>query len=105
MEMKLLEISFVIYKKGEYMMSSEWLFFGSLALLYFLVMIPIQYLYISGIKERARKSKLSQEQMYQNMSFEEEQLHFHIQGNIANLPSTVVAHCLYQLRHRKKSKG
>jgi hypothetical protein len=67
-------------------------------------MIPIQYLYISGIKERARKWKLSQEQMYENMSFEEEQLHFHIQGNIANLPSTIVAHFLYQLRHRK-SKG
>jgi hypothetical protein len=85
-------------------MSSAWLFFGGIALLYFLVMIPIQYLYISGIKERARKWKLSQEQMYENMSFEEEQLHFHIQGNIANLPSTIVAHFLYQLRHRK-SKG
>jgi Protein of unknown function (DUF3949) len=85
-------------------MSSAWLFFGGIALLYFFVMVPIQYLYISGIKERARKWKLSQEQMYENMSFEEEQLHFHIQGNIANLPSTVVAHCLYQLRHRQ-SKG
>jgi Protein of unknown function (DUF3949) len=85
-------------------MSSAWLFFRGIALLYFLVMIPIQYLYISGIKERARKWKLSQEQMYENMSFEEEQLHFHIQGNIANLPSTIVAHFLYQLRHRK-SKG
>jgi Protein of unknown function (DUF3949) len=85
-------------------MSSAWLFFGGIALLYFLVMIPIQYLYISGIKERARKWKLSQERMYENMSFEEEQLHFHIQGNIANLPSTIVAHFLYQLRHRK-SKG
>jgi hypothetical protein len=85
-------------------MSSARLFFGGIALLYFLVMIPIQYLYISGIKERARKWKLSQEQMYENMSFEEEQLHFHIQGNIANLPSTIVAHFLYQLRHRK-SKG
>jgi Sec-independent protein secretion pathway component TatC len=86
------------------MMSSAWLFFGGIALLYFFVMVPIQYLYISGIKERTRKSKLSQEQMYENMSFEEEQLHFHIQGNIANLPSTIVAHFLHQLRHRK-SKG
>ncbi|EZP79175.1 hypothetical protein H839_00490 [Parageobacillus genomosp. 1] len=85
-------------------MSSAWLFFGGIALLYFLVMIPIQYLYISGIKERARKWKLSQEQMYENMSFEEEQLHFHIQGNIANLPSTIVAHFLYQLRHRKSKE-
>ncbi|NIK13545.1 hypothetical protein BDD39_000055 [Saccharococcus thermophilus] len=82
------------------MMPSAWLFFGGIALLYFFVMVPIQYLYISGIKERARKSKLSQEQMYQNMSFEEEQLHYHMQGNIMNWPAAIVAHFLYRLRHR-----
>jgi hypothetical protein len=46
---------------------------------------------IHGIKEWTKKSKLSQEQMYQNMSFEKDQLHFHIQGNILNWPAALVA--------------
>lgn len=82
-------------------MTSAWLFFGIVVLLYFIVMVPIQYLYISGIKERARKSKLSQEQMYENMSFEEEQLHFHMQGNILNWPAALAANALYHIRHHK----
>ena len=82
-------------------MTSAWLFFGIVVLLYFIVMVPIQYLYISGIKERTRKSKLSQEQMYENMSFEEEQLHFHMQGNILNWPAALAANALYRIRHHK----
>lgn len=39
-------------------------------------------IYLYGAKERTKKLKFSQEQMYVNISFEKEQLHFHIQGNI-----------------------
>lgn len=33
-------------------MSSEVLFFGGIALFYFLVMIPLQYLYLQGLHEK-----------------------------------------------------
>jgi hypothetical protein len=82
-------------------MSYTFIFFGSIAVLYFLIMIPIQYSYIPGIKQRMKKTGLSQEELYKNMSFEEEQLHFHMQGNILNLSSAIVANFLYKARHGK----
>ncbi|AJG73066.1 hypothetical protein BF37_2433 [Bacillus anthracis] len=36
-------------------MSSTVLFFGSIALFYFLIMIPIQYLYLQGLHEKKKK--------------------------------------------------
>ncbi|MFD3450088.1 DUF3949 domain-containing protein [Microbacteriaceae bacterium 4G12] len=64
-------------------------------------MIPIQYRYVSGLKEREAKIKVSQYKMYENMRFEEQQLHFSHQGNLWNVPSAIVASFIYQLRHRK----
>ncbi|KFM99367.1 DUF3949 domain-containing protein [Bacillus clarus] len=84
-------------------MSSELLFFGSVALFYFLVMIPIQYLYIEGLSERKKRTGLSQQEMYKKMSFEEEQLHFHVQGNPFNLPSALVAYMILKIKGRKKA--
>ncbi|CJI95261.1 Uncharacterised protein [Streptococcus pneumoniae] len=72
-------------------MSSAVLFFGSIALFYFLVMIPIQYLYLQGLHEKKEKTGLSQRELYEKMSFGEEQLHFHVQGNPFNIPSAFVA--------------
>lgn len=57
---------------------SEWLFFGSVALFYFLAMIPLQYLYISEMNKKKKETGLSQNELYEKMSFEEEQLHFHM---------------------------
>ncbi|MEI4829595.1 DUF3949 domain-containing protein [Bacillus sp. FJAT-53711] len=82
-------------------MLSASIFFGSIAILYFLIMIPIQYSYISGLKERMRKTRLTQSELYEKMSFEEEQTHFSLQGNLFNLPSAIVASLIYKLRHRK----
>ncbi|WP_413789177.1 DUF3949 domain-containing protein [Bacillus yunxiaonensis] len=87
--------------KGVVYVLSASIFFGSIAILYFLIMIPIQYSYISGLKERMRKTRLTQSELYEKMSFEEEQTHFSLQGNLFNLPSAIVASLIYKLRHRK----
>lgn len=84
-------------------MSSELLFFGGIALLYFLVMIPIQYLYLQGLNEKKKRTGLSQQELYKQMSFEEEQLHFHVQGNLFNIPSAFVASMILKVKGRKKA--
>lgn len=68
--------------------------------IYFLMMIPIQYSYITEMKKRLKKQNQSQNEMYDNMSFEEQQLHFNVQGNLLNLPSNLVAALIYKIRHR-----
>lgn len=84
-------------------MSSAWFFFGSIALLYFFIMIPIQYTYLVGMQEKRRQTGLSQQELYKNMSFGEEQLHFHVQGNPFNIPSAFVAYMMMKTKHRKKA--
>ncbi|SFE35605.1 Protein of unknown function [Bacillus sp. OV194] len=81
-------------------MTSAYIFFGAIAILYFIIMIPIQYSYISGMKERSRNTSLSQQEMYDQMPVQEEQLHYHVQGNLFNLPSAIVASLIYKLKHR-----
>ncbi|KEK22030.1 DUF3949 domain-containing protein [Bacillus gaemokensis] len=84
-------------------MASEGLFFVGVALFYFLIMIPIQYLYIEGLYEQKQRTKLSQQERYKNMSFEEEQLHFHVQGNPFNIPSALVAYMILKIKWREKA--
>lgn len=84
-------------------MSSELLFFGGVALFYFLMMIPIQYLYIEGINEQRQRTRRSQQELYKNMSFEEEQLHFDVQGNPFNIPPAFVAYIILKIKNRKKA--
>ncbi|OQR53814.1 DUF3949 domain-containing protein [Bacillus sp. CDB3] len=84
-------------------MSSELFFFVGIALFYFLVMIPIQYLYLQGLNEKKKRIGLSQQELYKQMSFEEEQLHFHVQGNPFNIPSAFVAYMILKVRGRKKA--
>lgn len=68
---------------------------------YFLIMIPIQYSYISEMKERLKNK--SHNEVYESMSFEEQELHYNAQGSLLNLPSNLVAQLIYMLRHRQKS--
>ncbi|MFB7304166.1 DUF3949 domain-containing protein [Heyndrickxia sporothermodurans] len=72
----------------------------SVLILYFLVMIPIEYNNISSIKEQKKKTNMHHNEMYEKMSFEEEQLNFNLQGNLLNLPSNLVAALIYKLGHR-----
>ncbi|CAM4209867.1 DUF3949 domain-containing protein [Bacillus manliponensis] len=76
----------------------ERMFLVGVALFYFLVMIPIQYMYISEMNKKKNKIGLSQNEMYEKMSFEEEQLHFHVQGNPFNIPSALVAYTILRIR-------
>ncbi len=55
--------------KVVYIMSSTVLFFGSIALFYFVVMIPIQYLYLQGLHEKKKKTGLSQRELYEKNVF------------------------------------
>ncbi|MDN4524472.1 DUF3949 domain-containing protein [Fictibacillus fluitans] len=82
-------------------MITVYYFFGGIALLYFLVMIPVQYAYISGLKERSKRTGLKQQEMYDAMPVQEQQLHYHTQGNLFNLPSALVASLIYKVKHGK----
>ncbi|MED2184123.1 DUF3949 domain-containing protein [Bacillus wiedmannii] len=84
-------------------MSSEVLFFGGIALFYFLVMIPFQYLYLQGLHEKRNEQDYLSENYMKKMSFEEEQLHFHVQGNPFNIPSAFVAYMILKVKGRKKA--
>ncbi|PEY42368.1 hypothetical protein CN354_02680 [Bacillus cereus] len=84
-------------------MSAELFFFCGVALFYFLMMIPIQYLYIEGLNEQRQRTIRSQQELYKNMSFEEEQLHFYVQGNPFNIPPAFVAYIILKIKNRKKA--
>ena len=79
-----------------------WYVLGGIILLYIIIMIPIQYRNIAATKEEIRKTKKTHNEMYEDMSFEEQQLQFNLQGNLLNLPSTLIATLIYKLRHRQK---
>lgn len=68
--------------------------------LYTLVMIPIQYGYLTELKKRQEKLRVSQNQLYERMSFEEEQLHFHHQGSMFNWLPAIIASMIYKRKHR-----
>jgi hypothetical protein len=72
----------------------------SVFVVYFLVMIPIQYANISDTKKRFKELTQSHNEIYDKMSFEEQQLQFNMQGSLFNLPSNIVAALIYKLRHR-----
>ncbi len=79
-----------------------WYVIGGILLLYVLVMIPIQYRNIAATKEQFKKTKKTHNETYEDMSFEEQQLQFNLQGNLLNLPSTLIATSIYKMRHRNK---
>lgn len=82
--------------------SFVWYVIGGILLLYVLVMIPIQYRNIAATKEQFKKTKKTHNETYEDMSFEEQQLQFNLQGSLLNLPSTLIATLIYKLRHRNK---
>ncbi|MCR8643493.1 DUF3949 domain-containing protein [Paenibacillus sp. N1-5-1-14] len=67
---------------------------------YVIGMVPLMYSYISEVKKK-QAAYSSQNEMYEKMSFESEQAHFSVQGNILNTPSLLIATLIYKLRHRK----
>lgn len=87
-------------KSDEGDINMEGLIIVLLVLLYFVVLTPIQYAYIGSLKEREKIKK--QSKLYEDMSFEEEQIHFFIQSSILFLPATLIANLIYNLKHRAK---
>ncbi|MBT2764743.1 DUF3949 domain-containing protein [Paenibacillus sp. ISL-20] len=80
-------------------MNSEMWIIGSILVAVFLFMIPVQYRYIAALKKDPRRQGVDQETYYNNMSFQEEQLHYSTQWWF--LPSTMVASWIYNWRHKK----
>jgi len=79
-----------------------WYVLGGIILLYVLIMIPVQYRNIAATKEELKKTKKTHNEMYGDMSFEEQQMQYNLQGNLLNLPSTLIATLIYKLRHPHK---
>ncbi|MFK4998385.1 DUF3949 domain-containing protein [Bacillus sp. N9] len=73
---------------------------GLALVLYYIVLIPIQYSNIAVVKESMKKSNATHNKIYEKMSFEEQQLQFNLQGNLLNLPATFIAQFIYFIRHR-----
>lgn len=72
----------------------------SVLVLYFIVMIPLQYNYISEMQERKAETQKTNEEIIDDMSFENQQLTYNMQGNLFTLPSSMVAWIIYKIRHR-----
>ncbi|WP_318617593.1 DUF3949 domain-containing protein [Sporosarcina sp. YIM B06819] len=79
----------------------EFLILGSIIALYIIVMVPIQYGNITETKKELKKSGKTHNEMYDDMSFEQQQMQFNLQGSLINLPASLVAELIYFLRHRK----
>ncbi|MED4206509.1 DUF3949 domain-containing protein [Neobacillus mesonae] len=68
---------------------------------YCLIMIPIQYANIGETKKRFKKLNKSHNEIYDEMTFVEQQQQFNLQGNLMNLVPTLIATFIYKI----KSKG
>ncbi len=83
-------------------MNALFLVIGVYALLS-LCLLPFQYKYIEALKEREKeriKLGLSQNEYYEKMGFETQQIHFHAQG-VVILGANLLATLIYNWRHKK----
>ncbi len=75
-------------------------------LLLSLLLVPVQYKYIKLLKETQKRNKergVSEEDHYDQMSFETQQLHFNAQGNLLFIGANLLATLVYKLKNRKKN--
>ncbi|WP_412839438.1 DUF3949 domain-containing protein [Bacillus paranthracis] len=72
-----------------------------IVLAYFIILVPIQYNYIKILKEKQKKMNMSQNELYDNMSYEESQIHYHYhyQSNVFTIPASLVASIIYRMKH------
>ncbi|MDT3494864.1 DUF3949 domain-containing protein [Bacillus toyonensis] len=68
-------------------------------LTYFIILVPIQYNYIKMLKEKQQKMKVAQNELYDKMSYEESQVHYHYQSNVFTIPASLVASIVYKVKH------
>ncbi|MFE6167355.1 DUF3949 domain-containing protein [Viridibacillus arvi] len=73
-------------------------------ILFSLILVPIQYNYITHLKETDKKIKelgLTKDEYYEKMSFETQVLTFTLQGNLLFLGANFFATLLYNWKQRK----
>lgn len=80
----------------------EWWIIGAVLAIYMIIMIPVQYRNIETTKKELKKSGKTHNEMYEDMSFEQQQMQFNLQGSPINLPASLIAEFIYFLRHRKE---
>ncbi|MEK5038689.1 DUF3949 domain-containing protein [Sporosarcina sp. FSL K6-3457] len=80
----------------------EWWIIGTVLAIYLVIMIPVQYRNIVETKKELKKSGKTHNEIYDDMSFEQQQMQFNLQGNPINLPASLIAEFIYFLRHRKE---
>lgn len=77
--------------------------FGAYVLLS-LILTPVQYRYIKQLKEmdaERRELGLNQDEYYEKMGFEAQELHMNAQGNILFIGANLFAEIYYKWKHRK----
>ena len=70
-----------------------------------LILAPMQYGYIKELKEMDKERRelgLSQNEYYEKMGFEYEQLHFNAQGNFLFIGANLFAEAFYKWKHRRE---
>ena len=70
-----------------------------------LILAPMQYRYIKELKEMDKERRelgLSQEEYYEKMGFESQQLHYNVQGNFLFIGANLFAEAFYKWKHRRK---
>ncbi|MED0902797.1 DUF3949 domain-containing protein [Bacillus nitratireducens] len=70
-----------------------------IVLAYFIILVPIQYNYIKILKTKQEKMNVSQDELYDKMSYEESQTHYHYQSNVFTIPASLIASIIYKLKH------
>ncbi|PEA79964.1 hypothetical protein COM04_10070 [Bacillus wiedmannii] len=70
-----------------------------IVLAYFIILVPIQYNYIKMLKTKQKKMNRLQTELYDNMSYEESQIHYHYQSNVFTRPASLVASIIYKVKH------
>lgn len=76
---------------------------GAVFLIYCFVLIPLQYRNIAETTEEFEESHLTHNEAYEKKSFEEQQMQYNLQGNLLNLPTTLIAQLIYSLGHRRRN--
>jgi ABC-type sulfate transport system permease subunit len=70
-----------------------------------LILIPLQYRYVEQMEKRRKnneKQGISQDEMMENMKFEEQVLHANVQGNMIFILANIFATIIYKVKHRGK---
>ncbi|AXK20430.1 TPA: DUF3949 domain-containing protein [Bacillus toyonensis] len=70
-----------------------------IVLAYFIILVPIQYNYIKMFKEKQQKMNVAQNELYDKISYEESQVHYHYQSNVFTIPASLVASIVYKVKH------